>query len=354
MHGPDGRDFQNRLMFEAIEPPARIVSRHGGDGDDALEFATHETRITLDTEGDKTRLTWRLVFASIAERDRIAREYGAVEGGQQTIGRLAGLRRRAGVSAVTLTLYCHPLSSYSWKVLIALYENGNGVRPGHGRRDHPRRPRQSLADWQVPGAGGPGARGDRAGVERDHRLSGPISSGAGPVHPGRPRSGLAGAAARPLLRSTRPTARAEDRRRPHPPGRPKGSTRRGGCPGRLDEGLPRRGSTDPDARPGFPAMVSGWPTAPPRPRSTTPNKVQSVRRGMRGGAGLSAASGTARSRRSSACCGMQSLSSSFFRRNDCDVAAKFAALHKSARTSTLAGSTLVRDFYGARHRRRLH
>lgn len=89
MHGPDGRDFQNRLVFEAIEPPARIVSRHGGDGDDALEFATHETRITLDAEGGKTRLTWKLVFVSIAERDRIAREYGAVEGGQQTVGRLA-------------------------------------------------------------------------------------------------------------------------------------------------------------------------------------------------------------------------------------------------------------------------
>src|ERR1700722_11589438 len=43
MHGPDGRDFQNRLVFEAIEPPARIVSRHGGDGDDALEFPPPQT-----------------------------------------------------------------------------------------------------------------------------------------------------------------------------------------------------------------------------------------------------------------------------------------------------------------------
>ena len=89
MHGPDGRDYQNRLVFEAIEAPARIVSRHGGDGDDALEFASHETRITLEADGDATRLTWRLVFVSVAERDRIAREYGAVEGGQQTVGRLA-------------------------------------------------------------------------------------------------------------------------------------------------------------------------------------------------------------------------------------------------------------------------
>jgi len=87
MHGPDGRDYQNRQVFQVIEPPARIVARHGGGGD--VEPASHETRITLEAEDDKTRLTWRLVFASIAERDRIAREYGAVEGGQQTVGRLA-------------------------------------------------------------------------------------------------------------------------------------------------------------------------------------------------------------------------------------------------------------------------
>jgi uncharacterized protein YndB with AHSA1/START domain len=87
MHGPDGRDYQNRQTFDVIEPPARIVCHHGGDD---VEPASHETRITLEAEDDKTRLTWRLVFASIAERDRIAREYGAVEGGQQTVARLAG------------------------------------------------------------------------------------------------------------------------------------------------------------------------------------------------------------------------------------------------------------------------
>ena len=33
MHGPDGRDYQNRVTFEEIVPPERIVYRHGG-GDD--------------------------------------------------------------------------------------------------------------------------------------------------------------------------------------------------------------------------------------------------------------------------------------------------------------------------------
>jgi uncharacterized protein YndB with AHSA1/START domain len=33
MHGPDGRNYQNRITFEEIVPPQRIVYRHGG-GDD--------------------------------------------------------------------------------------------------------------------------------------------------------------------------------------------------------------------------------------------------------------------------------------------------------------------------------
>ena len=87
MHGPDGRDYQNRLVFDVIDPPARLLARHGG-GDD-VEDVHHELRISLEDEGGKTRLVWRLVFPSIAQRDHVVREFGAVEGGQQTIQRLA-------------------------------------------------------------------------------------------------------------------------------------------------------------------------------------------------------------------------------------------------------------------------
>jgi uncharacterized protein YndB with AHSA1/START domain len=88
MHGPDGRDYQNRIVFDLIEPPARLVARHGG-GDD-VEPSSHEMRLTLDPVGDKTRLDWRIVFPSIAERDRIAREYGAEQGLRENLERLAG------------------------------------------------------------------------------------------------------------------------------------------------------------------------------------------------------------------------------------------------------------------------
>src|ERR1700756_247707 len=33
MHGPDGRDYQNRITYEEVVPPERVVYRHGGNDD---------------------------------------------------------------------------------------------------------------------------------------------------------------------------------------------------------------------------------------------------------------------------------------------------------------------------------
>ena len=87
MHGPDGRDYQNRIVFDEIVPPERLVYRHGG-GDD-VEPVQFRTTVTFEDDNGKTRLTMRAVFPSVAERDRVVREYGAEEGGKQTLGRLA-------------------------------------------------------------------------------------------------------------------------------------------------------------------------------------------------------------------------------------------------------------------------
>lgn len=88
MHGPDGRDYQNKVVFDEIVPDERLVYRHVGvEGHDP---AHHRTVVTFADEGGKTRLTWRMTFPSAGERNRIAVEYGAVEGLQQTMSRLAG------------------------------------------------------------------------------------------------------------------------------------------------------------------------------------------------------------------------------------------------------------------------
>jgi uncharacterized protein YndB with AHSA1/START domain len=87
MHGPDGRDYQNRIVFDEIVPPERIVYRHNG-GEDVEPVQFSQTVIFEDLSG-RTRMTWRGVFPSAAERDRVIKDYGAGEGLVQTMARLA-------------------------------------------------------------------------------------------------------------------------------------------------------------------------------------------------------------------------------------------------------------------------
>jgi uncharacterized protein YndB with AHSA1/START domain len=86
MHGPDGRDYQNRVTFEEIVPPERIVYRHGG-GDD-VEPVQFRTTVVLEDLGGRTRVTWRGEFPSAAERNRVIKEHGADKGLAETLARL--------------------------------------------------------------------------------------------------------------------------------------------------------------------------------------------------------------------------------------------------------------------------
>jgi uncharacterized protein YndB with AHSA1/START domain len=87
MHGPDGRDYQNRITYEEIVAPERLVYSHGGDED--VEPVQFRVTVTFEDLGGKTRLTMRALFPSAAERDRVVKEYDAAEGGKQTLARLA-------------------------------------------------------------------------------------------------------------------------------------------------------------------------------------------------------------------------------------------------------------------------
>jgi uncharacterized protein YndB with AHSA1/START domain len=89
MHGPDGRDYQNRITFEEIVRPERLVYRHGGGGGGDVEPVRFTQTVTFEDLGGKTRLTWRSDFPSAAERDRVIKEYGADKGIVQTMTRLA-------------------------------------------------------------------------------------------------------------------------------------------------------------------------------------------------------------------------------------------------------------------------
>jgi uncharacterized protein YndB with AHSA1/START domain len=87
MHGPDGRDYQNRVTYEDIVPNERIVYRHGG-GDDVEPVQFRQT-IVFEDLGGRTRITWRGDFPSGVERDRVIKDYGADKGLLQTLARLS-------------------------------------------------------------------------------------------------------------------------------------------------------------------------------------------------------------------------------------------------------------------------
>ena len=86
MHGPDGQDYQNRVTFDEIVRPERLVYHHGG-GDD-VEPVQFRTTVTFEDLGGRTRVTLRGVFPSLAERNRVIKEYGADTGLVQTLTRL--------------------------------------------------------------------------------------------------------------------------------------------------------------------------------------------------------------------------------------------------------------------------
>jgi len=91
MHGPDGKNFPNKSIFREIVPLERIVYSHGGGRDDGAAPGANfvATWVFKDEGSGMTRLTGTMLFATKEARDTVVREYGAIEGGRQTLERLS-------------------------------------------------------------------------------------------------------------------------------------------------------------------------------------------------------------------------------------------------------------------------
>ena len=92
MHGPDGTDYPNTIVYDQVLPGERLVYTHGNPHDPDPPFSGV---VTFEEMAGGTVLSLRLVFASAEARDRVVEKYGAIEGGNQTLGRLAALLRPA-------------------------------------------------------------------------------------------------------------------------------------------------------------------------------------------------------------------------------------------------------------------
>jgi uncharacterized protein YndB with AHSA1/START domain len=89
MRGPDGTEYPNQSVFQEIVKPEKIVYQHAGHkkGGPGISFVS---TWSFDELGkNKSRVSIRMIFPETGKRDFVVKEFGAIEGGKQTLGRLA-------------------------------------------------------------------------------------------------------------------------------------------------------------------------------------------------------------------------------------------------------------------------
>jgi uncharacterized protein YndB with AHSA1/START domain len=85
MHGPNGDNYPNKIVFIEVVRYERLVYTHGSDEDtDPNQF--HVT-VTFEALGKKTVITMKSIFKS-AEALAEVKKLGATEGAKQTLQRL--------------------------------------------------------------------------------------------------------------------------------------------------------------------------------------------------------------------------------------------------------------------------
>jgi uncharacterized protein YndB with AHSA1/START domain len=88
MLGPDGAKYPNISVFTEIVKPERIVFSHGGEREGGPGVSFVSTWSFEKLAANKTRVSIRMIFPSATERDFVVKEFGAIEGGKQTLERL--------------------------------------------------------------------------------------------------------------------------------------------------------------------------------------------------------------------------------------------------------------------------
>jgi len=84
MHGPDNMNFPNKIVYTEVVKPEKLVYVHSDD-EGSQRF---DVTVTFEVLKDSTLLTMRTVFSTAAERERVIKEVGAIEGGNQTLDHL--------------------------------------------------------------------------------------------------------------------------------------------------------------------------------------------------------------------------------------------------------------------------
>jgi len=90
MHGPDGVNYPNRVIFREVVPGKKLSYVQDDDdrpvGEQQIQF---ETEVLFEELQGKTMLTLRAVFPSAAAKQYVIDQFGAVQGGVEHLNRLA-------------------------------------------------------------------------------------------------------------------------------------------------------------------------------------------------------------------------------------------------------------------------
>jgi uncharacterized protein YndB with AHSA1/START domain len=131
MHGPDGRDYKNEIVFREIVRPKRISYSH-------VSTPPFEAFATFTERNGKTEVTMKGTWDTAELRDRVAKQFGAIEGMQQTMDRLGELVANADAFSISRT-FAAP-RDLMWQVWtkqdqLAKWFGPKGVKVVHSKND---------------------------------------------------------------------------------------------------------------------------------------------------------------------------------------------------------------------------
>jgi uncharacterized protein YndB with AHSA1/START domain len=87
MHGPDGTDYPNKIVFTEIVKPELLKFDHVSDNPNhPVHFKVTVNLIELETK--KTEIKMKMVFPTKEALDIVVKKHGAIEGNKQTMSRL--------------------------------------------------------------------------------------------------------------------------------------------------------------------------------------------------------------------------------------------------------------------------
>ncbi len=87
LHGPDGKDYPNKVVFIEIIKPEKLTYRHTDD-DKGVEPIRFHVEVTFTEENEQTRITMHSIFETAEMLQLVVDVYGAYEGAIQHLARL--------------------------------------------------------------------------------------------------------------------------------------------------------------------------------------------------------------------------------------------------------------------------